>query len=333
MKIIEILKKLGILRSGKVSGTYKNYEEMPDELKYDNVYHKDTDLVKNQKTNSVQKKSSVLLFWLLLSLSTIIILFSLVIMTITIWFFLSLLIFLFLIYQLFSYKKGGVIAIKILGYLVIFIFISIVFLFISLGGESDTTDKEQTNLSKTTDCKKLAEEYDNKIFKITSTDKLKGKIGFKIDKNTCQYEITWHTLFESNLLEKNVHETDTPNTNYDYVADIIFEKEGPNPLDGNIDPVFTNKDKLPTDIFNHRVPYDFYLTPGLIAGTDKTSSTETFHHVMQSSGTFSQATIDGILAVKKIKIFNRENGTEEPTTVEFNINVRYNSVVYTFELN
>jgi len=44
MSVMGILRKLGILRFGSASGRFKNYQEMPDELMFDNVYDAEKDL-------------------------------------------------------------------------------------------------------------------------------------------------------------------------------------------------------------------------------------------------------------------------------------------------
>jgi hypothetical protein len=46
MKAMDLLRKLGILRFGSASGTYKSYQDMPDELMFDNVYDKEKDLTR-----------------------------------------------------------------------------------------------------------------------------------------------------------------------------------------------------------------------------------------------------------------------------------------------
>ena len=55
MKLIKMLKKLGIVRGGMVGGTYKSYKDMPDELMYDNVYNKKTDLVDGNDIKNVNQ--------------------------------------------------------------------------------------------------------------------------------------------------------------------------------------------------------------------------------------------------------------------------------------
>jgi hypothetical protein len=47
MKIIDLLRKLGILRFGTYKGTYKN--EIPDQMLYDDVYDSEKDLVYRKK--------------------------------------------------------------------------------------------------------------------------------------------------------------------------------------------------------------------------------------------------------------------------------------------
>lgn len=329
MKILDSLRKLGILRGGVVAGTYKSYKEMPDELMYDNVYDKKKDLVDVGSASLESKKSSrpvlVWLFWFLLIFSILIVTFLFLMMKANIWFFILLLIWLYFIYLIFSYKKGLRAIGFILVYFFVSIFVSVVLLFIgvdtpTLAGKNEALEKNKY-IADAKDCKTLAAKYDGKIFSIRSDQNLQGGIGFRVDKENCKYEITWHTVFESPNIVRNVPDAQTANTGYDYVADLVFAKEGSSPLDGTIDPVFQNKDKLPADIFNIRVPYTFYQTEEVINNTNKNVSTQTFHHVMQSAGTFSQATIDDILGVKKINIYARATGLTGSPVAEFGVDI------------
>lgn len=45
-KFVDVLRKLGIFRSGKVSGTYKSGTERPTEIMMDGVFDADKDLIK-----------------------------------------------------------------------------------------------------------------------------------------------------------------------------------------------------------------------------------------------------------------------------------------------
>lgn len=49
MKLIDILRKLGVLRFGATGGKYGSYKDMPDELMYNDVYDAKKDLVGTKK--------------------------------------------------------------------------------------------------------------------------------------------------------------------------------------------------------------------------------------------------------------------------------------------
>jgi hypothetical protein len=80
MNILTILRKLGIIRIGSVSGTYKSYKDMPDELMYGNVYDKKKDLMSKKDYKKIGKALkgngkkpsfplTTILFWVFLVLS------------------------------------------------------------------------------------------------------------------------------------------------------------------------------------------------------------------------------------------------------------------------
>jgi len=56
MGMIDILRKLGIFRSGKTSGTYSNAKERPTEIQMDGVFDAKRDLV-NAPKNGDSKES------------------------------------------------------------------------------------------------------------------------------------------------------------------------------------------------------------------------------------------------------------------------------------
>ncbi|MEI7603533.1 MAG: hypothetical protein WCJ19_00765 [bacterium] len=56
MKIIDILRKLGIIRFGSVGGTYTSYKNRPDELMFDNVYDAKKDRINKDDIKNVVKK-------------------------------------------------------------------------------------------------------------------------------------------------------------------------------------------------------------------------------------------------------------------------------------
>ena len=53
MNLIDILKKLGILRYGAVKGTYSSAKDMPSELLMDDVYDAKKDLVGKEDLQKV----------------------------------------------------------------------------------------------------------------------------------------------------------------------------------------------------------------------------------------------------------------------------------------
>lgn len=57
MKLIDILRKLGILRFGTVKGTYSSAKDMPDGLLMDGVYDSKKDLVFKKDLSKSTKKA------------------------------------------------------------------------------------------------------------------------------------------------------------------------------------------------------------------------------------------------------------------------------------
>ena len=168
MKLIDILKKLGIIRGGVVGGTYKSYKDMPDELMYDNVYDKKTDLVdggdmKKIKDviaggNTTGKKSSSLLFYILFFVSVIItLLFVFSVGKFNFGLILLFLILIFFIFRLFKYKNDFV----SLKYIWILFFVYVIVSFIILmivtpvKNQSILSNKKIDNISKTEPSKPL----------------------------------------------------------------------------------------------------------------------------------------------------------------------------------
>jgi hypothetical protein len=58
MSFVDILRKLGIFRSGSVSGTYKSGTERPTELMMDDVYDAKKDLINDDKQASSTEDDS-----------------------------------------------------------------------------------------------------------------------------------------------------------------------------------------------------------------------------------------------------------------------------------
>ena len=56
MKLLDLLRKLGIFRSGSTSGTYTNAVERPTELQMDDVFDAKKDLVNKEDLEKISKK-------------------------------------------------------------------------------------------------------------------------------------------------------------------------------------------------------------------------------------------------------------------------------------
>ena len=56
MKFMDLLRKLGIFRSGSVSGTYKNAVDRPTELQMDDVFDAKKDLTTKEDLKKVKEK-------------------------------------------------------------------------------------------------------------------------------------------------------------------------------------------------------------------------------------------------------------------------------------
>lgn len=58
MKFIDILRKLGIFRSGSVSGTYTSGKDRPIEFQMDDVYNAKKDLTTKEDLEKIKEKIS-----------------------------------------------------------------------------------------------------------------------------------------------------------------------------------------------------------------------------------------------------------------------------------
>lgn len=59
MGFMDFLRKIGVFRSGAVSGTYTNAKERPTELQMEGVYDAKKDLVTKEDVNNVAQKLGV----------------------------------------------------------------------------------------------------------------------------------------------------------------------------------------------------------------------------------------------------------------------------------
>lgn len=143
MKLLNVLRKLGIVRFGAVGGSYKSYKEMPDELMFDNAYDKKTDLVDNgariepDNTTKNAKKwlngdGPAVLFYLLAIITVLITLFFGLMVDFNYWFVVLLCILLVFLFKLYRYKHGLVSLKFIWLFFVCYFIIASISLFIAI---------------------------------------------------------------------------------------------------------------------------------------------------------------------------------------------------------
>lgn len=169
MKIIDFLRKLGIIRFGAVSGKYKNYQDMPDELMFDNVYDKKKDLVDHsvQSKQSMNKTSpdgqvitkiSAALFWLMITLSIITTLFLGLVIGSGVWLYTIITILIIYLFILYRFKSGTCLIKSPWLSFFIFIIIAIVITVVGVptsrnregvdGNRNNTTLNSETNVKQ-----------------------------------------------------------------------------------------------------------------------------------------------------------------------------------------
>lgn len=154
MKFLETLHKLGILRLGTTGGTYKSYEDMPDELMFDNVYDKKKDLVSRQAATpdagkKNPKKLSGLLFWVLVFAATIIALFFSLMIGTGVWFYLVIISLLFFLFILFRFKSGACLLRSIWLAFFVYLIVSIIFVLFGVSANRPpSANAPLTNTSK-----------------------------------------------------------------------------------------------------------------------------------------------------------------------------------------
>lgn len=164
MKLLNILRKLGIVRFGQASGIYKSYQEMPDELMFDNTYDKKKDLInhgteKNSNNNSSVNKQnrttkiSGFLFWLLVILSSIITLFFSLMIGTGVWLYTMIIILLFFLVILYRFKMGVCLFKSAWLIFAIYFFLSLIVVFIGVPSskQADNGSKSQPLEGSTAD--------------------------------------------------------------------------------------------------------------------------------------------------------------------------------------
>ena len=158
MKLLDDLRKLGILRVGVAGGTYKSAKDMPNELIFDNVYDKEKDLVGGKGTEKVEGggagdgrkpagKGSGLLFFILLVVSVVATFFFGFVDFPTSWFYLMLVVLIIFMLKLFDYSRG-ICSLKMI-WIYFFVYIIVSMIILSVGTPKENLSVENLNTSVT----------------------------------------------------------------------------------------------------------------------------------------------------------------------------------------
>jgi hypothetical protein len=330
-KIINFLRKIGVLRFGSFSATYKNAKEMPAEMVTDTFNAEKETITKEdvKKVNDKLSKKNVLfivsvvifLFFLLFFLTTN--LFSLwSIISIVIWV-------LFLIKLKNKHPLVSATPFKTIGIVIFLSFIS--FIFVGLADNSTSSGS-----------KKSSEVVDKKTLTVTGSNNLKGVIGIENLKNgrvRATYNILANTDLPTNwVCMPGSQSCGEPYNEYTYIIDLV-NKSDPNNDEGELGPVYCNKDKVPTDPYeNLSEIYGFACLS--IENSADLPTTDTFY--MSFQVTFDD--YNSFLAANKINLHDGsaywyifeeeilENESSRSWTVDTEKTVKETDPITTFEL-
>lgn len=155
MKLIDILRKLGILRFGSVGGVFKTYKEMPDELMYQDVYDKKKDLMSPEDYKklgeTISKATGIsvpaglgakIFFWIAMVIGVFFLLFSLLIIGFSLWFWLILITWILVYLMMKKYLERKLPLLFTLG-MFLFLFI-VAFIFLAIGTPTTTKTPSST---------------------------------------------------------------------------------------------------------------------------------------------------------------------------------------------
>lgn len=258
-KFLDILRKLGIFRSGAVSGTYTNAVNRPSELQMEGVYDAKKDLVNKNDVENVKQKlidgnkpdpdkattGRKIVFFLVLLIGTFILLGQLasgfsfnLIITFILW-----------IILFFYLKKFA-----FLGYysFLPIIIISVVVILISLMIAAPNSNNSSTsNTGTLTDAS-----FDKKVLKITSADgSVRGTIGLTKKKNRLNKDYlvaVYNLVIKTGLpMTKCAPNAQGCKGTYTYAGRLVpIKQTGTKTSNGGVSAVYCNKDKLETDVYN-----------------------------------------------------------------------------------
>ncbi len=296
MKIVDFLKKTGVLRAGAVSATYKNAKDRPIELQDDMFLGKLKPGISGgsslKKPGHVGKKALIasiiaFIFFLVLSLAT-----SVTWLVFIIW-----LVWLIYVWLIFA---GRIIAfnfsIKIVFILLCAFSLIVVFVFV----DTATTDGPSQKVLTAAECQPYFDKYDGKVLNISS-DGLEGTIGIKIDMTEgCKLK-GWYNVLLSHNLPENPYKRDIGGASYHY--NIMLRTADQTTRDkydefGNLAPVYKNFTSLPN-------PFDDSVARSeLYSQGEQAVATRYFSWGYQIDTNFSESRYNEIFEKTKLEIID-----------------------------
>lgn len=282
MKIVDLLRKLGIFRSGSVSGTYTNATERPTELQMDDVFDAKKDLTTKEDVKNIagtvaaaaagDSQPSTLgrkiFFWIMVAVG-ILFLIGYLSSGFSFRVFIFLILWGGLLFLLKKFAFQGLYAFWMVIVATIIIFFVSLMIFPGSGGDSGNSSTSGKSLAQ----------YDNKVFTLASADgKLNGFATIKVKQNVKQNKPYLQVMYHLKIKDTIAMNTSmgcggVPGIKgYNYVGML------PTPLSekkirpvGAFSQAYCNKDAWPEDLFAFDTK-TYQCPKGVTAGT----ATDTF---------------------------------------------------------
>lgn len=216
MKLIDTLRKLGILRFGANTGVYHNAKDRPLELQSEGIYNAEKDTVDKddlKKVVAALKPASPAKISNKFFIASVIVgvLFMFLSLASTLWWLLVIL-WVTWVAALWLISKGRLILSLRFGLvftcLIIFSFLLVIFTVKDSDSASKSSGSNSTTKKLTSaECQPYVQKYNNKVLKV-SADGLQGTIGIKIDaSNGCKLK-GWYNVLLSYNLPQNPYKRD-----------------------------------------------------------------------------------------------------------------------------
>jgi hypothetical protein len=250
MSIMDILKKLNIVRAGKVAAVYTNAKDRPMALQDDMFLGKDeppkSGTPVTPPSGGRQKPGKALLLAsLILAVVSILFAFTTTIAWLFILFWVVWCIYIWFVY---IGKILWFFGFSITIYLIIFLIISSFGILLTQNSVKKNTSSSNTSTAKLTsaECQPYYDKYNGKVMNI-SGDGLKGTVAIKIDKSNGCKLLGWYNVLLSYNLPQNPYKRDVGPA-YHYIVTLRTANQttrSENDGYGALSPAFKNQTVLP----------------------------------------------------------------------------------------